>query len=144
MVAGLVLVVLFLSALAALQSGFRMLDTARNTTLAGQILQSEIEDLRLQAWTKIAAYPVGAPVAIDLAASIGKHLDSGEAAALAQRFSATRTVADVPDRAGNLKRVTIALSWRDYAGTLHTRSYETLLGHFGLSDYFVTTHTASP
>ena len=35
----------------ALQVGFRALDVARDSTLASQIMQSEIERLRLMAWS---------------------------------------------------------------------------------------------
>lgn len=145
MMGGLVLVTLFITALGALQQGFSMLDTARNTTLAAQVIQSEIEDLRLQPWAKISDPDIISDSGpIDLKDSIGKYLDEAEGEALAARLSATRTIVDVPDRASNLKRVTITVSWSDYLGRHHTRSYETLLGHFGLSDYFVASHSATP
>jgi Tfp pilus assembly protein PilV len=138
MVSGLVLVMIFLGALGALQQGFRMIDTARNTTLASQIIQSEIEDLRLKSWAVLCAVP--AQSQLDIAGSVGRGLATAESTALAQRFTAIRRVADVADRGGNLKRVTITISWTDSSGISHTRSYETLFGHFGLTDYFVATH----
>ena len=55
MIAAVVLVFVFVSTLAALQTGYRLMEAARNTTLANQILQSEIEDARLLNWTKIKA-----------------------------------------------------------------------------------------
>jgi prepilin-type N-terminal cleavage/methylation domain-containing protein len=145
MVASLVLTIMILSALGALIHGFRLLDSARNTTLAAQIAQSEIEDLRLQPWSKIsdpALISHSGP--IDLSASIGKLLGAAEGEAIAQRFSASRLIVDVPDRGSTLKRVTIAVAWHDYNGTTHTRSYETLIGQHGLTDYFVANHTPTP
>ncbi len=141
MIASLVLTVMILSALGALLQGFKLLDTARNTTVAAQIAQSEIEDLRLQPWSKVsdpAIISQSGP--IDLKASIGKLLGTAEGEALASRFSATRTIVDVPNRESKLKRVTIAVAWSDYTGVTHTRSYETLVGQYGLTDYFVATH----
>lgn len=147
MMASLVLVMMFLSALAAIQQGFTMLDTARNTTLAGQIIQSEIEDLRLKQFLSLPATGT-----IDLTTSVGASLGEAERQALAARFVARRQIDDVPGRTGTdpsgntittLKRVTITVTWTDYSHRLHSRAYETLLGYNGLSDYFATTHGVS-
>lgn len=145
MIASLVLTVMILSALGALLQGFKLLDSARNTTIAAQIAQSEIEDLRLQPWSKISDPAIishSGP--IDLSASIGKLLGAAEGEALAQRFSANRMIVDVPDRGSKLKRVTIAVTWHEHNGVVHSRSYETLLGQYGLTDYFVATHAPTP
>jgi Tfp pilus assembly protein PilV len=139
MMAAFVLIAMFCTALAAIFQGFSLLDTARNITLAGQIGQSTIEDLRLQPWSKIVTYPTTAT--IDLTQTIGIDLSQTEASAIAQRFTATRTIVDVPDRASDLKRATITITWADTNQLSHSRSYETLLGHFGLTDYFVATHS---
>src|SRR5690349_21430234 len=40
------------SSIIALQTGFRAIDVARDQTLASQIMQSEIERLRLWPWSK--------------------------------------------------------------------------------------------
>ncbi len=147
MMATFVLVFMFFATLSALQQGFAMLDTARNTTLAGQIIQSEIEDLRLRQFVSLPASGT-----IDLASSIGANLSANERQTIASRFTATRLVQDVPGRTGTdsngntistLKRVTISVQWQDYGSRLHYRSYETLVGYNGLSDYFVTIHGAA-
>ncbi|MFT3830835.1 MAG: prepilin-type N-terminal cleavage/methylation domain-containing protein [Opitutaceae bacterium] len=137
MMAAFVMVVMFLSALSALQQGFKLLDTARNTTLAGQIIQSEMEDLRLKSWTMM---PASGP--IDLATSIAEGLSSTERAALASRFTATRTITGVTGRESDFRRVVIDVAWNDASGRRHNRAYETLIGRNGLSDYFVTTHAS--
>ncbi len=139
MMAAFVLVFMLLSTLAALQVGFGVLDTARNTTLAGQVIQSEIEDIRLRPWISLPASGT-----IDLAQSIGSGLSSAERAALSNRFTATRTIEGVTGREADFKRVAVAVSWADYSGRTHVRRYETLLGRNGLSDYFVTIHTPAP
>lgn len=142
--ASLVLVMMFLCAMAAIQQGFTMLDTARNTTLAGQIIQSEIEDLRLKSWGVLADASKTPSGTLDLSQSIGKNLGTAESQALTKRFTATRQIVGEPGRETDFKRVTITVTWNDYLGRPHSRSYETLLGHFGLSDYFVATHTTAP
>ena len=149
--ASVVLVAMFLGTLTALVQGFSMLDTARNTTLAAQIIQSEIEDLRLQPWTVINGYPTATAQTIDLAHSIGSTLSATELAELAQRFTVTRRFENVAGRTGldasgtttipTFKRVTFTVAWRDYHHRAHTRSYETALGCRGLSDYFAATHS---
>src|SRR3954471_24728441 len=50
------------TSITTMQYGMRMVDTARNMTLAGQIMQREMETLRLQNWTQIAALPASAVV----------------------------------------------------------------------------------
>ena len=151
MLASVVLVTIFLGTLTALVQGFSMLDTARNTTLAAQIIQSEIEDLRLQPWTALNAHPVDTAETVDLAHSIGSTLSPAELAELSQRFTVTRRFTNVAGRTGldadgtttipTFKRVTFTVSWTDYHHRSHTRSYETSLGYRGLSDYFAATHT---
>lgn len=139
MMAAFVLVIMFLGTMTALQQGFTMIDTARNTTLAGQIIQSEIEDLRLSPWVSLPASG-----AIDLGESIGESLTEAERTKLSQRFVATRTVEPMTGRETDFKRIVISVTWTDYNGRGHTRNYQTLLGRNGLSDYFVTTHTPTP
>ena len=146
MMAAFVLVTVLLGTLTGLLQGFAMLDTARNTTLAAQIIESQIEDLRLQPWATINAFPVDTNQTVDLAAAIGSNpsLSTAEKAALAQRFSITRRFTDATGRTdangSTFKRVSFSISWRDYNNRPHTRSYETFLGRNGLSDYFAATH----
>jgi len=147
MMAAFVLVTILLGTLTGLLQGFAMLDTARNTTLAAQIIESQIEDLRLQPWATINGFPPSTDQTVDLAAAIGSNpsLSTAEKAALAQRFSITRRFTDAAGRtdadgSSTFKRVTFSISWRDYNNRSHTRSYETFLGRYGLSDYFAATH----
>ncbi len=136
--AAFVMVVMFLGTLSALQHGFQLLDNARNTTLAGQVIQSELEDIRLKSW---ATMPTTGP--IDLTTSVAEGLSAQERAALSDRFTATRTVTGVSGRETDFRRIVISVAWKDVAGRGHRRSYETLVGRNGLSDYFVTTHGQS-
>src|SRR3954469_18182054 len=54
MAAGVLALVLSTSVVTML-SGFRTLDVARGTTLASQILQSEMERLRMKSWADVSA-----------------------------------------------------------------------------------------
>lgn len=127
MVAAIVMVGVMLSSLVAAQKGFSMLDMARNVTTADQILQSELEDIRLFSWTKVGT--LGASTQITLSDP-----------QLASKYTVTRTVSDVRT---DQKSIKITVSWKDYANRPHSRSYETLFTHFGLNDYFVTNRTSS-
>src|SRR5688572_19425444 len=55
MMASVVMLFAIATSLTTLQYGLRSVDTARNTTIASQILQSSVELLRLQNWTQITA-----------------------------------------------------------------------------------------
>jgi len=68
-----------------IQWGLRHLDLARGTTLAAQILQSEIERLRMMGWSSIIALP--AETAVPLSNAFATD------SALAERFRLTRAVA---------------------------------------------------
>lgn len=128
------------SCLTALQFGMRAVDTARNLTLAGQIMQSEVEILRLQNWSQIAALP--ASDTIDPSTTIS----SGTATSLdtllntvATRFTCTRTVADVAGRP-NMKEITLTVTWRGIDYRQHSVSYILRYAKNGISDYFYTSH----
>src|ERR1044071_4324040 len=64
------------TAIVAMQSGFKTIDVARGTTIASQILQSEMERLRLLSWTTMttlstathltAPFPAGSPAGVEM------------------------------------------------------------------------------
>jgi hypothetical protein len=118
-----ILVFVFLGALAALQLGFRLMEAARNTTLADQILQSEIEDIRLYNWTKVSSLVSPAPITVP--------------AEVAGQFSGTRTIEDVGGGYTNMKRITVTVEWTSLSKQKKFRSYQTLFSEHGLTDYFV-------
>ena len=124
----------------ALQMGFRAIDVARDETLASQIMQSEIERLRLWPWSKSTPASVVDSIT---------ELPSSEAVSLAStfasntkvtnRFSVTRTVANDPaEPTRNVRYITIAVSWKGYDGRSHTRTFTTMYAKDGLYDYYYT------
>lgn len=133
MVAATVLVVVFLAGFTAMRTGFEMLDTARNSTLASQIMQSEMEDLRLKNWAELSdttKYP--ATASITLPADI---------ASTGLSFTATRSISDLSAYNNTMKKVVIVVKWTSFTGKNYTRTYETLYSKNGVNDYFVSTHS---
>jgi uncharacterized protein (TIGR02598 family) len=137
-----VLVAVFVMALAistsitTLQSGYRAIDTARNLTLAGQILQSMIEDIRLKQWTDInsmAATTTGSISTFDTTGSFTNF--SATAAATLARFTITRTVADVTGQTG-LKKIVLTAKWKAIDGHQTSVNYTTYYAQNGLYDYY--------
>src|ERR1051325_1467320 len=51
MLAACVMALAISTSITTLQVGYRSIDTARNTTIASQVLQSMIEDIRLLTWS---------------------------------------------------------------------------------------------
>lgn len=135
------------TAITALQYGMRQVDTARNLTLAGQIMQSEIEILRLQNWSQIVALETAqasptTPTTIDPATTITSGTSTSLDArltAIANRFTCTRLVETTSGQA-DMKLVTLRVSWNGVDGRSHTVDFQTRYAKNGLSDYFYVAH----
>lgn len=135
------------SSIIVIQAGFRSLDTARNTTLAAQIIQSEMERIRLLPWDTSSSGKVSiAGATSGLAAQSGyPNVDLSNifpsdtlTTQLGGRFSATRTVTDVPGRGSEIKLITITVAWKGIDGASHTRVSTTQYAKNGLYDYYYT------
>lgn len=118
-----VLILVFVSSVSAITIGFRVMEDARMNTIASQILQSEMENVRLKNWTQISALPASEPFTVQ--SSINSSSFS--------QFTCTRTIADVNS---DLKQVVVALTWKSMDGRVHDRRYMTMVGKNGLNDYF--------
>jgi len=138
--AAIVMVLGIVTSLTTLQFGMRSVDTARNMTLASQILQSELEILRLQNWTQISALPASATVnpATSISSGSSSTLDT-MLNTIASRFTCTRTVAAISGRA-DIKLITLDVSWLGVDGRSHNVTYQTRYAKNGLSDYFYVAH----
>jgi Tfp pilus assembly protein PilV len=126
MMAAAVMAFALTTSITTMQRGFLSLDTARNITIAGQIMQSEFEKMRLLPWATIDAYTNTSP-----APTIDTSFTSN--AYIGTRFTLTRQVDVV--RAG-MKKFTLTVSWRSYDGRTISRSYTSYYGQNGLYDYF--------
>ena len=128
----------------AMQSGFKSLDVDRDTTLASQIIQSEVERLRLMSWSGISALPASETVSLSTMFTTNTEITS--------RFTATRTVGAVSDppastgwgwawktwSTDDMKEITIAVSWKGYDQRSHSLSMVTYYAKNGLYDYLYT------
>jgi type II secretory pathway pseudopilin PulG len=147
MMAAAVMVFGIASSLITLQFGMRSVDTARNMTLASQIMQSEVEILRLQNWAQIVALQTAqttstTPTLINPATTISTGTSTSLDAtltAIAARFTCTRLISDISGRA-NIKQITLNVSWTGVDGRPHQLSFETRYAKNGLSDYFYVSH----
>ena len=143
MVAATVLVLAITSSLLVVQQGMRALDTARYTTLAGQILQSQMEKLRLLTWTQLTNATSG-PVAYttftpDLTSAATAQINRFTAGGVAGKCSQSIVSAPSPFDT-TMKIITLTAQWKGIDGTAHTLSYVTYYGKSGISDFFYTTH----
>jgi Tfp pilus assembly protein PilV len=118
------------TSIVAMQAGFKHLDLARGTTLASQIIQSEMERIRLMSWTGVTA----------LAAS--ETFDGGTSfstsAKVVGKFSVTRTVTADAARPTEARNIVVRVSWTGYDGRAHTRSFDSTYVKNGLYDYYYT------
>ena len=124
----------------AMQSGFRQIDVARGTTLAAQILQSELERLRLLPWSKPGGgidsiLELQASETFDGASNFSSSTD------IVGHFSVKRTVWDDSDtaRAGLVRNIKVEVKWKSYDGRSHVRSFTTIYAKNGLYDYYYST-----
>lgn len=132
MLGAIVMAFAITTSITTLQRGFASIDTARNFVIAGQIMQSEIEKMRVSPWsttvtvTGISDYTDSTPaIAIDPAFT--------SSASIAHRFTLTRAMADPkPD----LRQITLTVAWRNYDGRPMSRSYTTYYARYGLYDFF--------
>jgi hypothetical protein len=128
MIAAGVMALAITTSITTMQRAFLALDSARNITLAGQIMQGEFERLRLKAWTVIGAYPL-LPETTTL--TIDPIFTSNPA--IGNRFTLIRSVTE---NNSEMRKITLTISWRGYDGRPLSRFYTTYYGKNGLYDYF--------
>lgn len=133
-VAALILALVISTSLVTLERGFVAIDNARYTTLAGQILQSQMEKLRLLTWTQLCATSSG---------SFTTDLDTSASGQLANFTALTQTITDVTSPAvmtGTAKDITLTATWKGTDGRSRTLTYYTRYVQNGISDFFYTVH----
>lgn len=131
MIAATVMALAITTSITTMQSGFAALDSARKITLAGQIMQSELEKIRLEDWTRVSGYTGSANIT---AAATGTFATS---AAILRSFTITRQVSEVHT---DMLRITLTTQWRTHDGRDASRSYTTYYGKNGLYDYFYNSY----
>jgi uncharacterized protein (TIGR02598 family) len=124
--AAFVLAVGILTSIAVLQRGFQALDTARNLTTATQVMQSEMERLRLKNWAQLQELQDSRDTAVPLDRNLA-----------GTTLSCTRTITDY--KAG-MKQIVLTSSWQGHDGRQHTVRMVTRYCRDGLNDYYYTVH----
>jgi Tfp pilus assembly protein PilV len=128
--AATILLVGFAGMAEALMIGSEMLDTAHKQTIAAQIMQAEVEYLRLKDWPTIQNLTSTAPA----------YLSDGIYPEFAQttlssfagtRFTFARQVN--ADPYPNLRWITMTVSWTSITGKPHSRSSNIYLGKYALN-----------
>ncbi len=114
----------------ALQLGMQQMDAARTTTLVGQVLQDEAEQVRAFNWAKLSQLPAQASLPTPDAFKNNPTLAN-------KGLTITRTI---QDEATELKRITITASWKDLGGVQHSRQMFVLYGKGGVYDYYFSSN----
>jgi Tfp pilus assembly protein PilV len=126
MVASTVLIFGIVTAITTSQRGLQALDTARNLTAASQLMQSEMERIRLLNWSQLESLQQSGATGVTADAATGLA-----------RVTCTRAITDVKT---DMKQITLTAAWRGYDGREHIARLITRYGKTGLNDYFYTTH----
>ncbi len=141
--AATVLALTLVGMIQVIDSGSEMLDLSRKQTIAGQILHSEIDQVRLQSWATVTAFPAGPT---QFTTTPGPNYDpvfAGFSQQLGGAFPYTlnRTVSCIEPPANPfpyalqplLLQVTFTVSWTGVTGHAYTRTSTTYVGQNGLS-----------
>ena len=132
------------TSIVAMQSGFKFLDVARDTTLASQILQSEIERIRMMSWTditggvKLPAHETFHPRAMFDADPNSSRPADPDLLRLADRFTVTRDITADSTRPNDVRFITLDVAWVSIDGRPQTRRFQTKYVKNGLYDYYYT------
>jgi Tfp pilus assembly protein PilV len=113
------------TSITVMQRGFQMLDTARNLTTAGQIMISQMEQVRMVDWGTVSAYP-SAATAVTLDTVFSSN------SAVTNRFTVTRTVDTL---SATLLQITFTVAWTSIDGRRLSRSMTSYYARYGIHDY---------
>jgi prepilin-type N-terminal cleavage/methylation domain-containing protein len=130
--ASTILLVGFIGMIEALAIGSEMLDTARKQTIAAQIMQAEVEYLRLQSWSAIQGLNSRSPDFLSNYPDFQQTSLSGLASLAGTSFKFSRQMVN-PDPHTNLRQVTMTVSWTSVTGKPHSRSSNIYIGRYGLN-----------
>ncbi|MEZ0218453.1 MAG: hypothetical protein ACAH89_15045 [Rariglobus sp.] len=138
-VAASVMVMVISTALIVMQTGFKALDSARKTTLAAQIIQSEMERVRMLSWSRVQTLST-ASSSIDLTTIFPQNteIERKVLAQMQRTFTATRTITPLTDYSSEVMEITIAITWKGIDGVTHNRSTKTRYCKNGLYNYYYT------
>ena len=149
----MVMILAISSSIVVIQSSLRSIDTARDTTIAAQILQTLTEDLRTRTWAQVTNTTITPVLTNQALAAFDRdqinHYQSlsftsagSRAASVLNRFKFSRTIEDV---AGNIvagvttmKKITLIATWTGIDGRKHSVSTTSYYAQYGLYAYYST------
>ena len=134
LIASVLLAFVIMSSLTALSQAYAFTHHARMITLAGQIVQSVMEDLRLRNYSEIKAYAAQSQP-VDLTSTLATERFSSsfiQGFALSGQF--TTVVVSAPPQIGRIT-VTLTVTWSE-RGSNFSRKLVTYFTERGLSDYY--------
>jgi type II secretory pathway pseudopilin PulG len=152
-IATTVMIVALSSSLVVFTSGMRTIDTARDTAIAGQVLQTLTEDLRTRTYAEITDVTITPPIPsgtltgtlqdFDLDQSVtSQHYQSNSfisagptAESVLSRFTFTRSITTI--KAG-MVQITLTATWKGIDGKSHTVSTTSYYADQGLYAYYST------
>lgn len=134
LIAAVLLSFVIMSSLTALSQAYGFTRHARMVTLAGQIVQSAMEDLRLRNYSEVKAYAAQAQPVSFASMLASERFSSNFTQGFALSGTFTTVIASTSSQLGKIS-VTLTVSWTEQ-GTLFTRNLTTYFGEKGLSDYF--------
>lgn len=120
MVSMVIMGITLASCAACLQIGMAQYDTARSTTYAAQVLQSEAERIRLANWTSIDALP---------SKEVFNTEDNQNA-----KFAFTREIST--DGNGDIKSIWLIAEWSGLKGNTHQSKLLIKYAKNGTYDYY--------
>ena len=134
LIAAVLLGFVVMTSLTALSQAYGFTRHARMVTLAGQIVQSIMEDLRLRNYNDLKTYAAQSQP-VDFSSTLASERFTSS---FTQGFSLsgnfTTLVASAPPQLGKIS-VTLTVQWTEQGSTF-TRTLITYFGEKGLSDYY--------
>lgn len=126
------------SSIVVMQHGFRYLDTARKTTLAAQIMQSEMERIRMLSWGRISALPASEEIDFEDIFPANTTAEKEVLDRIDRTFTAVRTVTSLADYDNQIRQIDVTITWDGLDGVTHTRTSSTQYCQDGLYAYYYT------
>jgi hypothetical protein len=142
--AAAVMALVIMSSLVAMGRAFTPLDSARCISYASQIMQSEMEKMRLMSWgtgtTGAGSGTAGTSTITAIpTAETSLPIDTTFVTAgdLGSRMTMTRQAATVAGHDNEMIMITLKITWTTSDRRTMTRSYVTYYGKNGLYDFFI-------
>lgn len=134
LIAAVLLGFVVMSSLTALSQAYGFTRHARMVTLSGQILQSVMEDLRLNNFNDLKAFAAQTQPVDFTSTIVSERFSSNFTTGFTLSGQFNTLVASAPPQLGKIS-VTLTLNWTEN-GTGYTRKVTTYFGEKGLSDYY--------